>query len=99
LAQVKSSSVSDVDKLPRSLLGAAWGPQKERMDAAIYFPLYLVLAKADLSKWAIFYLSADLQPVKLFKERNSLSATARKAGWKGFTYDLTVVTTSFVRLL
>lgn len=29
LAQVKSSTVKNVDTLPHQILGAAWGPQKE----------------------------------------------------------------------
>ena len=69
------------------------------MNASIYFPLYIVLANADLKKWSVFYLSADLQPRQLFKERKPLSATARRAGWKGFTYDLKSVRNSIVRLL
>ena len=99
LAQVKSTVSADVDVLPRAILGAAWGPQKARMDAAIYFPLYLVLATADLAKYSIFYLSPDVQPPELFKERTPLSATARRAGWKGFRYDLQAVKDRFVRLL
>jgi hypothetical protein len=99
LAQVKSSTVTDVELVPRTLLGAAWGPQKARMNAAIYFPLYLVLAKPDLKEYSIFYLSADLQPPELFKERNPLSAYARRAGWKGFTYDLQIVKDKLVRLV
>jgi len=98
LAQVKSATTKDVAKLPNSLLGAAWEPQKERMDAAIYFPLYIVLAKADLQEWSIFYLAADLQPRKLFRERKPLSESARRAGWKGFTYDLNLVRERIVRL-
>lgn len=99
LAQVKSSTSVDVGVIPATLLGAAWGPQKARMDAAIYFPLYLVLATSDLRDRSIFYLSADLQPPELFRERNPLSATARRAGWKGFVYDLRTVKDRFVRLV
>jgi hypothetical protein len=43
LAQVKAANVKCVDEIPKTILGAAWGPQKERMDAGIYFPLFLVL--------------------------------------------------------
>jgi len=53
LAQVKACTSTNVDVLPRSILGAAWEPQKARMDAAIYFPLYVVLATADLKQYAI----------------------------------------------
>jgi hypothetical protein len=40
--------------IPASVLGAAWGPQKDRMAAAIYFPLFLVLVAG--SKHAIYDL-------------------------------------------
>jgi len=42
LAQVKTASVVTVDQLPDYVLGAAWGPQKERMAASVYIPLFLV---------------------------------------------------------
>lgn len=99
LAQVKASTATDVTELPRTVLGAAWGPQKERMDAAIYFPLYLVLTTADLKQHAIYYLAADLQPPELFMERKALGPTARRAGWKGFTYNLAAVQNRLVRLV
>jgi hypothetical protein len=69
------------------------------LDAAIYFPLYVVLAKADHKNYAIYYLSADLQPPELFQERSPLSATARRAGWKGFNYNVQAVKDRFVRLV
>ena len=43
LAQVKAATVNRIDIIPKTVLGAAWGPQKDRMTAAIYFPLFLVL--------------------------------------------------------
>lgn len=79
-------------------MGAAWGPQKARMDAAIYFQLYVVLVTADRKRYSIHYLSADLQPPELFMERNPLSATARRAGWTGFNYNVQIVKDRFVRL-
>jgi len=87
LAQVKTKAVKDVDKLPKKILGAAWGPQKERMDAGIYFPLFIVL-KAD-RKSSIFYLPVDYQDRDIFKSRNPLSADAKRAGWQGYYFDLT----------
>ena len=99
LAQVKTSTSLDAETLPKTILEAAWGPQKERMDAAIYFPLYLVLATADLKRFSVHYLSADLQPPELFLERNPLKATARRAGWKGFNYNIQLVRERFVRLV
>jgi len=86
LAQVKAKTVTDVNALTDVVLGAAWGPQKERMDAGIFFPLYLVQVAGK--KYAIYYLSADLQPRDLFAPRKPLSASARRAGWQGFLYNL-----------
>ncbi|GIQ76221.1 DpnI domain-containing protein [Bradyrhizobium sp. RD5-C2] len=96
LAQVKTASVTNHEIIPKAVLGAAWGPQKERMDAAIYFPLFLVLVSGR--KFGIYYLSADLQEPKIFKSRKPLSQAARRAGWQGFVYDLDGVTDRFVRL-
>jgi Dam-replacing family len=73
LGQVKAARTSNIAVIPKSILGAAWGPQKERMDAAIYFPLFLVLVTSDLKNYAIHYLAADLQTPHLFKARTPLS--------------------------
>lgn len=43
LAQVKTLRTRDTEQVPNVVLGAAWRPQKERMDAGIYFPLFVVL--------------------------------------------------------
>jgi hypothetical protein len=91
LAQVKACTSPDGVTLPRSILGAAWGPQKERMDAGIYFPLFVVLASQENSRFSIHYLSADLQTPDLFLERKPLGPHARRAGWQGFTYNLAAV--------
>ena len=96
LAQVKTASVRNADVIPRRVLGAAWGPQKSRMDASIFFPLYLVLIEPS-KRYSIFYLSADLQEKKMFRPRAPLSATARRAGWRGFVYDFEHVQDRFVR--
>lgn len=96
LAQVKAATVRDRDILPPAVLGAAWGPQTERMEAAIYFPLFLVLVSGK--HYSIFYLSADLQKREMFKARKPLSEKARRAGWQGFVYDLEPVRDSFVRI-
>jgi type II restriction enzyme len=89
-------TVNDVEEIPTTVLGAAWGPQKERMAAAIYFPLFLVLVSGR--RHSIFYLSADLQTVEMFRSRTPLSDRAQRAGWQGFIYDLSSVRTKFVRL-
>ena len=90
-------NVPVVSPLPKQLLGAAWGPQKERMDSGIYFPLFLVL-KAPAAQ-AIYYLPTDFQSPALFAARKPLSASARRAGWQGFMYVLGAVPDgAFVRL-
>lgn len=96
LAQVKTATVSDPNKPPRSILGAAWGPQHERMKAGIYFPLYLVLRSGR--KWSVFFLATELQHPKMFKRRKPLSVNARRAGWQGFTYDLSMVSEAVVKI-
>lgn len=97
LAQVKASSAKRIDQVPKTVMGAAWEPQRQRMEAAIYFPLFLVLVAPD-SQYSIFYLSADLQEPAMFKPRNPLSENARRAGWQGFLYDMTAVADRAVRL-
>jgi hypothetical protein len=97
LGQVKAATVQDIGTVPKAVLGAAWGPQKERMDASVFFPLFLVLVDSR-KKYSIFYLSADLQKPTMFRPRKPLSANARRAGWQGFVYDLGEVKSSFVRL-
>ncbi len=99
LGQVKASTSKDGRTPPRLLLGAAWGPQKQRMDSGIYFPLFLVLVAPGLGRFSIHYLSADLQTPELFRERPPLSATARRAGWTGFYYDLERVRDRLVLLV
>lgn len=78
LGQVKAMTVKDVSPLPKKVLGAAWGPQKDRMDSGIYFPLFLVL-KATTTH-AIYYLPTDFQSPALFACRKPLSSAARRAG-------------------
>jgi hypothetical protein len=98
LAQVKATNCIDENKIPRTVLGAAWSVQKERMDAGIYFPLFLVLV-SPTRKRAIYYLSADLQKPGMFKPRKPLSSKARRAGWQGFLYLLKGHESSFARIM
>ena len=97
LAQVKSRTVKDVDTLPSHIPGAAWGPQKERMDAGIYFPLYIVL-KAE-RKSAVYYLPVDYQDEEIFVKRKPLSEDAKRAGWQGFNYNLSILEKGIIRRL
>lgn len=95
LAQVKASTSRNL-RPPKRLLGAAWGPQTERMAAGIYFPLFLVLR--DGRRSSILYLSADLQTPDLFEARAPLGPNARRKGWKGFVYKLDAIQDRLVRL-
>jgi type II restriction enzyme len=81
---VKTTERNDVDTLPRQLMGAAWGPQAERMEAGIYFPLFIVLVTKDRQRSAVYCLPADLQSPEMFQRRKPVSATARRAGWEGY---------------
>ena len=67
LAQVKSITVKDVNQVPDMVIGAAWAPQESRMQAGIFFPLFLVLVSGAQS--AIYYLSADLQVPQMCHSR------------------------------
>lgn len=96
LAQVKTSNVKDINILPDLILGAGWKVQKERMNENIYFPLYLILV--NQKRYSIFYLSVKNQFEKIFVPRKPLSATARRAGWQGFMYDIREIKDCFVRL-
>jgi hypothetical protein len=99
LAQVKACAVRDIACPPDVVRGAAWRPQKERMDSAIYFPLYVVaLGRHDRSH-AIYYLSADLQDPHIFEARTPLGPNARRAGWQGFTYRLADIRERLIRLV
>lgn len=88
LAQVKASTSKDGKTPPKRLMGAAWGPQRQRMDAGIYFPLFLVLVTPKQDFFSIHYLSADLQEEALFTARTPLRESAKRAGWQGFHYEL-----------
>ena len=97
LAQVKTAHVADIESVPKTVLGAPWGPLKERINAGIYFPMFLVLV-ATPRAYSIFYLSADLRQRRMFQPRRPLSATARRHGWRGFLYKLGAVRDYFVRI-
>lgn len=59
LAQVKTKQADDIDRIDNQIAGAGWVPQKARMDAGIYFPLYYVKISKDQKRSSIFYLPAD----------------------------------------
>jgi len=99
LGQVKTFTTTDVDILKQRILGAAWGPQKERIDAGIYYPLYLVGMLPNGRRSAVWYLPVDLQSREMFVPRKPLSNTARRAGWQGYMIHLDAALSDPVRIL
>lgn len=97
LAQVKTRKVRDIGKIPNEITGGAWAPQKKALKAGIYFPLFVVL-RAQSGRFAIYYLSADLQTPKIFRPRKPLRKKAQRSGWQGFRLDLSVTKKRFVCL-
>jgi len=97
LGQVKAKNVKDIEIIPKTILGAAWKPQKERMEKGFFFPLFVVLVKdfktdpVKCSEKSIWYLSKDIQKLHkndIFEPRKPLSENARRDGWQGFYYNL-----------
>ena len=63
--------------------GSCRGPQNERMTAGIYFPLFIVVANADRSAHAVYYLPADLQQPEMFQQRRPSQANGAPSGMGG----------------
>lgn len=88
LAQVKATRLADsTDEFPDRIMGAAWGPQQERIVAGIYHGLFLVGYRQD----AKTLVRIDFVPPHIleatpsaFEPRKPLSPTAKRAGWTGF---------------
>ena len=96
LAQVKTITASNIDTPPSSLRGAAWNVLEERLNAGIYFPLFIVLVNGGEN--SIFYLSSDLQKREIFVPRTpSLIGGTRV--WQGVNYDFRTVRDHFIRVL
>ncbi len=91
LAQVKAVTLTgDGGDLPSRILGAAWGPQQEQIMAGIYHGLFLAGFSASGALVRIDYVPAHILQTtpEVFEPRKPLSATARRAGWQGFVYNL-----------
>lgn len=88
LVQVKTARARNIEKPPKRLIAAAWGPQKERIDAGIYFPLFLILVSPQMTI-QIYYLPVEFQHKGIFVPRKPLGNSARRSGWQGFYYDFT----------
>jgi hypothetical protein len=92
LAQVKAVTLPEgTSEFPPRILGAAWGPQQAQMIAGIFHGLFLVGFWANGKLVRIDYVPAHVLQASLqvFEPRNPLRASARRAGWQGFYYNLT----------
>lgn len=97
LAQVKSANVPDIEKIPDSIMGAAWKPQQQRLEEGIIFHLFLVL-KAE-KECSVYFIPKNIQKAAMFLPRKPLSENARRAGWQGFLYNLVDVKKKIRRVL
>jgi|ERR1700686_108795 len=89
LAQVKTTRLKDgTDEFPDRIMGAAWRPQHDRILAGIYHGLYLVgFRQNGTSLVRIDYVPPHVIAAtpRIFEPRKPLSATAKRAGWAGYT--------------
>jgi hypothetical protein len=91
LAQVKAFTLVDgSEELPLRVMGAAWRPQQEQMIAGIFHGLYLVGFSINKKLVRIDYIPAHVLQAspRVFEPRKPLKSTAKRAGWTGFTYNL-----------
>jgi type II restriction enzyme len=98
LAQVKSFTARNTDPLPNHIPGAAWGPQRVRMESGIFYPLFLVAVPPSGKNYGLWYLPADLQTPEMFTARKPLSNKAKRRGWQGVAIDLRRATCKPIRL-
>jgi hypothetical protein len=97
LAQVKTVTARNVDAAPKTIRGAAWNVIHERMQAGIYFPLFIV--QINGRQKSIFYLPTDLQNEDMYVPRNPSTIKGRKNPWQGVVYDFRKNEGDFVRIL
>lgn len=98
LAQVKTKRANDIETLPRQIPGAAWRPQSERMEAGIFFPLFIVLVDDSSRRKSIWFLPSDLQTKEMFAPRRPLGKGAKRAGHIMFNIDLRLALNAPTRL-
>lgn len=89
LAQVKATTLQGED-LPEKVLGGAWRPQHEQIIAGIYHGLFIVGFSAGGGLMRIDYVPAHIlqNTPEIFEPRKPLRPTAKRAGWRGFYYNL-----------
>lgn len=79
------------DELPSRVLGGAWGPQRDQILAGIFQPLFVVGFDASRRLVRIDYVPSHILQATpdVFEPRAPLGASARRAGWQGFVYNIT----------
>jgi type II restriction enzyme len=89
LAQVKAVTVVD-GRLPERVLGAAWRPQHEQILAGIFHALFVACFDGEGNLLSIDYIPSHILSATpgVFQPRKPLRETARRAGWRGFYYNL-----------
>jgi hypothetical protein len=97
-AQVKAATRADIGEVPETLFGAAWRPMEEMIRAGNYPPLFLVQVNDNMTEFRIYFLDSTRQDPGIYKLREPLGPNARRAGWRGFFYDLSAVKERLVRL-
>jgi hypothetical protein len=96
-AQVKAATHADIGEIPETLFGAAWGPVQEMIRAGNYPPLFIVQVNDNMTEYSVYFLDATQQDLGIYKPRNPLGPNARRAGWRGFFYNLSTVKERLLR--
>lgn len=97
LAQVKTKRSDDINTIDNTIAGAGWNPQKSRMDAGIYFPLFFVKISKNGKSFSVFYLPADYQTPEMFVP--SIRNIKNRKPYEMFNYELTDIKKYMVRVV
>ena len=66
------------------------------MEAGVHFSLFIVLEN-EMGTMCIYFLPRDLQTEEMFVPRKPLSETAKRAGWQGFSIQISKALSEPVR--
>lgn len=97
-SQVKTFR-SDTEGLPRAVMGAAWGPQEERMHSGIFHALWIVRMNPRQRVKEVWLATSEVQKPEMFVKRKPLSPTAKRSGWQGYLIDTANYSHCFIKML
>ena len=98
-SQVKTFR-KDGEGLPNQILGAAWGPLEQRINAGIYHALWIVRMNQRNEKCCeIWLVTSEAQSPEMFIIRKPLAPNARRAGWQGYNIDVANHADRFIKVL